>query len=216
MKRVLLLPILAVAVVFATACGDDDDNKSPHDDAGAPAIYLYPETAQEVAVTLDPAEGCELVKTEPEYGDGWTVWAEPSGRIDGMYDYLYYTARVRDDFQMDHGWAVPAESIFPWFDKALPELGLTADETGDFVDYWSAHLPYAPCYRVYPQDNVYVDAQIVLTVEPAPDSVLRLWLVIIGEDECPAIEQPLPTGFDRNGFTVVEWGVVLRHSSFVW
>jgi len=211
--------VLAVLVVgalgLAVGCSDDDDNDD-NEDAGAPYIYLYPETAQEIKVTLEPADGCEIRKTVPDYGGGWTVWVEPSGRIDGMYDFLYYTAGVHQDFQLDHGWAVPAERIFPWFEETLPSLGLTGKETGDFVAYWGAHLPYAPCYRVYPQDNVYVDRQIGLSVEPPPDSVLRLWLVVIGEEECPVIESPLPTGFEREGFVVVEWGVVLRESSFVW
>jgi hypothetical protein len=216
MRRMLLAVLLASSFAMLAGCGDDDDDDKSPADGGAPYVYLYPETAQQVSVTLQPADGCALKKTVPEYGDGWDVWAEPSGRLDGKYDYLYYTARVHWDFQMDHGWAVPAESIFPWFEQELPKLGLTDKETGDFVDYWNEHLPYAPCYRVYPQDNVYVDAQIGLTVDPPPDSVLRLWLVIFGEEQCPVMEQPLPTGFDRKGFTVVEWGVVLRESSFVW
>lgn len=211
-----LLPVIGLSVLLVACDDDDKPEPEPTPDAGAPYIYLYPEEAQEVSVTLLPAAGCSLTETIPEHGDGWVVWAEPSGRIDDTYDFLYYSASVHWEFQLEQGWAVPGEGVFAWFEQGLPELGLTDVETADFVDYWSDHLPYAPCYRVYPQDNPYVDAQVELLVEPEPDSVLRLWLVIIGEEECPAVEAPAPTSFEREGFVVVEWGVVLKQSSFVW
>jgi hypothetical protein len=151
-----------------------------------------------------------LTSSIPEYGDGWTVWAEPSGRLDGKYDYLYYSARVYWDFQLEHGWSVAAEGVFPWFEQILPQLGLNSDETRDFVDYWSVHLPYSPCYRVFPQGTEMVDRQIAMTVTPEPDSVLRLWLAIERLVQCEPLPEPELTPFDRNGFTVVEWGVVMQ------
>ena len=33
--------------------------------------------------------------TDPIYGvDGWHVWVEPDGLINGTYEYLYYAAVV--------------------------------------------------------------------------------------------------------------------------
>ena len=213
----LLTWLLATTMIATVGCGDDDDDDEDEKvDAGAPYIYLYPEQGEQVSVKLLPSPGCELKESDPEYGSGWSVWAEPSGLLDGDHEFLFYTAGVNWDFQLDQGYAVEGEGIFSWFEEALPTLGLNGKETGDFIAYWSDHLPYAPCYHIFPQDNDYVDRQIGITVTPAPDSVLRLWLVIIGKETCSLLDSPTPAAFVRKGFVVVEWGVVLKSRSFVW
>jgi hypothetical protein len=203
----LILPILFVLL------GCDDDNSNDHNyqaDAGAPYIYLYPEKSQEVSVTLIPTEGAWIMNSDPEYGDGWTVWAETDGRLDEKYDFLFYSARVFWDFQMELGWAVEPDKVFPWFMNTLPTLGLSQTETDDFVTYWSVHLPYSPCYLIYPQFDEPVDRQIELFIDPEPESRLRLWLAIDRSESCKKIPAPEPVVFNRIGFTVVEWGVVMR------
>jgi len=183
-------------------------------DIDAPYVYLYPQEAMQVDVTLTPAEGMFISESIPEYGDGWSVWAEPSGLLDGTYDYLFYESTVLWLFQDEQGWAVPAAEIFDWFAEQLPALGLNDDETADFLEYWTIHLPYAPCYRVFPQPLEIVEQEMELLVEPAPDSVLRLWLMIEGADACEPIEAPVVEPFAREGFTVVEWGASLNGLSF--
>jgi hypothetical protein len=167
-----------------------------------------------VDVTLLPADGMSITDSEPEYASGWSVWAEPSGLLGGQWDYLFYEATVLWVFQNEEGFAVPAPEIFEWFAAKLPALGLTEDETADFLDYWTAHLPYAPCYRVFPQPLAIVEQEVGLVVDPAPDSVLRLWLMIEGATECEDLPAPAVEPFVRAGFTVVEWGVALCGPSF--
>jgi hypothetical protein len=173
----------------------------------APYVYLYPETTTDVRVTLQPAPGTAIEHSEPEYGDGWEVTADPSGRLDGAWDYLFYEASVYWVFQEEQGFAVPGDEIFGWFAAALPGLGLNAEETQDFLDYWTVNLPEAPCYLIYPQPVERVDLTMGLTIEPAPDSLLRLWLVVRGADDCVAPAPWEAAPFERAGFTAVEWGV---------
>jgi hypothetical protein len=175
----------------------------------APYIYLYPEEAMQVGVTLDPADGTCITASEPDYGDGWSVLAEPSGLLDGTWDFLFYEAEVNWVFQQQQGWAVPAAEIWGWLEGALPAMGLSSAETQDFLDYWTLNLPEAPCYLVYPQPKETIGATMGLDITPAPDSLLRLWLVIDGADECAAPPPPTVAPFTRQGFTAVEWGVVL-------
>ncbi|MDD5306964.1 MAG: carboxypeptidase-like regulatory domain-containing protein [Deltaproteobacteria bacterium] len=175
----------------------------------APYIYLYPEATTDVRVTLAPAPGTGIETSEPAYGSGWDVIAEPSGRLDGTWDYLFYEATVRWVFQEEQGYAVPAADIFGWFADTLPVLGLTADETDDFLAYWTQYLPDASCYLVYPQPAERIGLTMGLAIDPAPDSLLRLWLVVRGSDDCVAPEPWQAAPFDRAGFTAVEWGVVL-------
>ncbi|HUU41443.1 MAG TPA: hypothetical protein VMW42_10930 [Desulfatiglandales bacterium] len=219
MKARLWIILLLTLCLSAWGCGiihDHDDAKSSETvgtgrgGGGAPCIYLYPEEAGEVSVTLLPAEDAWLTSTDPEYVDGWTVWAEPDGLIDGAYDYLYYSCEVAMDFQMDEGWAIEAEEIFPWFKETLPKFGLSQAETADFVDYWSEHLPYSPWYLVYPQYNDLVAGQMDIAIDPEPDNMLRLWFVIDKAEKPEPLTAPEFRPFERSGFTVVEWGVVLR------
>ncbi len=199
----------AYSVVVAAGASVQADIDLEEIMADAPYIYLYPEQAMQVAVTIDPSAG-ELIASAPEYGDGWSVWAEPDGLLDGSYRFLFYEHTVPWVFQDDTGWAVPATGIFAWFEEALSEMGLTADEISDFLDYWTVHLPYAPCYRVCPQPETLVDDVIGLDIEPAPDSLLRLWLLVQGADDCDEPVAPDFSSFERTGFTAVEWGVVLE------
>ncbi len=209
-KRESIL-MICLSLCFGFMGCDDEDQPEPEPvDAGAPYIYLYPEEAQEVAVTLVPTKGAWLMESEPLYGDGWTVWAETSGRLDDQYDFLFYSARVSWDFQMEFGWAVGSDEIFSWFDNILPTLGLSQRETDDFLEYWTTHLPYSPCYLIYPQYNETVDQQVEIVIDPEPDSILRLWLAIDRVDSCTTITEPEPVVFKRTGFTVIEWGVVMR------
>ncbi len=211
LKKNALVTIAVCLCLSFMGCDEDDPDPNPKPaDAGAPYIYLYPKEAQEVSVTLVPKEGAWIMKSDPAYVDGWTVWAEPSGRLNEEYDFLFYSARVFWEFQTSKGWSVEAEDVFLWFEKKLPTLGLSQNETEDFLEYWSTHLPYAPCYRIYPQGNDFVDEQIGIVIDPKPDSILRIWFAIDMSDVCISTAKPETTIFERDGFTVVEWGVVLR------
>ncbi|MCG6534935.1 MAG: hypothetical protein L7F78_09640 [Syntrophales bacterium LBB04] len=179
----------------------------------APCIYLYPKETGSVSVTLLPAQDAWLTKTDPEYRGGWTVQAEPTGLIDGIYNYLYYACDVLMDFQTTEGWALAADKIFPWFEENLPKFGLNQTETAGFVDYWSKHLPYSPWYLVYPQYNDRVARHIDISIDPKPDSMLRLWFVIDKAEQPKLLPAPAFKTFERSGFTVVEWGVVMRYES---
>jgi hypothetical protein len=177
----------------------------------APYIYLYPPRSERVRVKLDFAPGARLVASDPPYGQGWTVRADPSGRLDGRRDFLFYESTVGEaPFQERAGWAVPSADIFGWLEDTLPHLGLNRAETQDFLDYWRDELPWAPCYEIYPQWNQDLDEHVALDVMPRPRSALRLWLLIDGNPLCAPLPEPRVPVFVREGFTLVEWGVVLE------
>ena len=65
---------------------------------------------------------------------------------------------------------------------------------------------YYPWYAVYPQDEAKLP---VLQINPTPDNVLRaLFLIKPLDSHISILEPPEPEPFVRNGFVVVEWGVV--------
>ena len=70
----LMLPVL----LLASGCAEENEEMLSE----KPAVYLYPEKAEEVSVWLD-YEG-ELTCTYPEYGDGWHVIARPDGTLQNL------------------------------------------------------------------------------------------------------------------------------------
>jgi len=125
--------------------------------------------------------------------------------------YLFYEATVGSGFQMKSGHNVPGGNLEDWLLSALPAYGLSDTESNDFIEFWCNHLPAAKWYAFYPQYEPLVSQQVGLKLAPEPDSLLRIWFVIVPVDEPAEIEEPEIKPFARTGFTVVEWGVVVAN-----
>jgi len=179
-----------------------------------PNIYLYPEQESAVSVRLNPVGGGALTTTIPEYGDGWDVTAAPDGLIDGQWGFLFYEADILPQYQTTEGWAVSFEELRDWMEEVLPQYGLNEQEIVDFVDYWMVHLPPFPYYLFFPQDQAVCDRLVPLTVDPAPDSVLRIWFHIVGAYGRFDLPEPAIAPFEREGFAVTEWGILVNDFSF--
>ena len=115
----------------------------------------------------------------------------------------------------------PAEEREETFRKILPRYGFNGQEIDDFVEYWVDRLPAGVTYVMYPQLNEIVDQMMPVSINPEPDSILRLWFLyedyegaeaegmlrdISETDGITGFGNPQPLTFERNGFTVVEWG----------
>ena len=174
-----------------------------------PNIYLYPSAAMQIGVKLDFKVPGVVIQSEPHYADCWSIFVRPDGKIDGQYDYLFYEAQMAVDFHNEEGWCIAQEDLGPWFDEKLIELGFNARERNDFIEYWMPNLPGADFYVVYPQNKSALDSIIALDITPTPDSVLRYWFYIEIRDNSVEIVVPPPDSFIRQGFAVVEWGVIL-------
>lgn len=213
--------ILALIVCFTLpGCdnifdgNDDSDSEKKEEgngEAAAPNIYLYPENAMDISVELTFTDNNGFfTHTEPEYGDGWDVWVEPDGLVDGTYDFLYYAGELRSQFQTVEGWAVGAENVFDWFEDTMLAMGFNQKETGDFIDYWTGHLPASPCYHIYPQSTKLVNEHVAINIDPLPDTLVRIWFYIERVENCEALLAPQAANpFERDGFVVVEWGVFM-------
>ena len=90
--------------------------------------------------------------------------------------------------------------------RSSPEtLGLTPREYNEFIVYWLPRMEANPYNLIAFQTTAYTD-HARLTVAPAPDTVLRVfmaWKPLERPVELPpqALDAP-----ERTGFTVVEWG----------
>ena len=171
-----------------------------------PVIYLYPETETQVSVALD-YDGT-LTCTYPAYENGWTVTARPDGTLtDGEreYSYLYWEGIADAEYDFSEGYCVPGGDSAAFLEEALEGLGLTRREANEFIVYWLPMLEENPYNLIAFQQEAYTDTA-KLTVTPAPDSILRVfmaWQPLEAPVDIPA--QTLPA-FDRHGFVLVEWG----------
>lgn len=181
--------------------------RSMHIDVLKPNIYLYPESGQQVNVRFVKPENVTVSIPQYVAPEGWTVYAEPSGLLDYTYDFLFYEASVEKyHFQKEAGWFVPARDRLKVFRAFLGQYGFNEKETKDFVEFWDSKLEKNKNYRVYPQETAIIDKAMPMTVNPAPDSIARIWFYF-EESYHPAMTAPIEVEkIKRNGFTVVEWG----------
>ena len=175
-----------------------------------PVIYLYPEETTGISVDLD-FKG-EFTYVYPYTPDGhWDVIAKPDGTLtnlaDGLeYSYLFWEG-IPYDFTPDFskGFCVKGEDVTSFFQKVLPEMGLTPKEYNEFIVYWAPILQNNPYNLISFQTENYEDIA-PLTINPLPDSMLRVYMAVKPLETPIAIEEQTFEPFQREGFTVVEWG----------
>ena len=173
-----------------------------------PVIYLYPESQTDVTVTLDYAG--TLTTTYPAYNSGWEVTAFPDGTLinhaDGQeYSYLFWEGDSPANYDLSEGWCVPGDETAAFLQETLAEIGLTPREYNEFIVYWLPLMENNPYNLITFQGDAYTDGA-KLSITPEPDSLLRVFMAWMPLDEPVEIEPPETQPFEREGFTVVEWG----------
>ena len=172
-----------------------------------PAIYLYPLQESKVSVAVD-LKGI-ITKSEPNYYKGWEVVAEPSGLINGKYDYLFYEAQLEQLQLPEEGWVVEYKELENWFDLNLKNLGLNKKEISQFKEYWLAELPFARYYEVKLLGDSFLKGNMNLVIDPKPTTIIRRNFYFKPIESKITLKQPNIITPERKGFTVVEWGGLL-------
>ena len=205
MMKVLLLLALALLAGglagFGYACGNEAVPETP-------VLYLYPEEEMEVTVTLD-FDGT-LTSTYPAYGDGWTVTARPDGTLTNPatgreYYCLFWEGITEAEYDFSTGFCVAGEDTAAFLEDALDRLGLTEREADEFIIYWLPKLEGNPYNLLSFQTDAYTNSA-ALTIDPAPDTLIRVFLAWKGLDAPVEVEPQKLTAPERAGFTAVEWG----------
>ena len=179
-----------------------------------PVIYLYPEEETQITVGLD-IQG-DLTCTYPAYDPnfGWNVSSAPSGVITDLstgrnYDYLFYECRCDIPDPFAESVCVRGEDTAAFLEQYLEAAGLNYSEINDFITYWLPKMESNPYNLIaFPTETYSEIAQ--LNVSPAPDSVIRVYMVFSPLDEEVEIPEDqqltMPQTPERTGFTLVEWG----------
>ncbi len=103
-------------------------------------IYLYPEKETEVTVRIGFRDGGCITCSYPEYDDGWTVTAMPGGALydseGNEYYYLFWEGLGNAEFRSDGGYCVSGNDTAAFLREKLMQIGLSAQETNEFIIYW--------------------------------------------------------------------------------
>jgi hypothetical protein len=180
-------------------------------ECGKPVVYLYPTHTMPVSVQV----GANITKSEPAYGNGWNVIAQPNGTLttaDGAaYGSLFWEGLGNGSYPQERrGVVVPREQAVTTMNTQLSQLGLNEQERADFIQYWSIKLSDAPYVRLTWFGTRQMDQLAPLTISPKPDTVIRVFLDSEGLQTRKVLEPQVLTSIPRKGFTVVEWGGLLR------
>ncbi|MEZ4748450.1 MAG: hypothetical protein R3C41_20465 [Calditrichia bacterium] len=173
-----------------------------------PNIYIYPENRIDITVSLFFPNGGEIIESIPEYKMGWEVSVDTNGVIDEQYGFLFYECQISNFFQRDSGWVVSRSEVDSFFKKNLYSYGFRGREIDDFIEFWVPKLDDSEHYVVYPQVDGFIDEYIQLNINPLPQTMIRLFYVIDNYNDKRVIHQPIIRQFSRNGFVVLEWGVI--------
>ena len=203
-KLVPLTLALCLLAASLTGCGTEDRGPA----AEKPVLYLYPEEETQVSVALD-FDG-ELTSTYPAYGDGWTVDASPDGTLTDpntgrQYYCLFWEGISQTEYDFSTGFCVAGENTAAFLEDALAQLGLTEQEANEFIIYWLPKMEHNPYNLISFQQEAYTDSA-KLTIDPAPDTLIRVFMAWQGLDQPMEVEPQTLTAPERTGFTAVEWG----------
>ncbi len=185
-------------------------------ECGKPVIYLYPEEPGEFDVKVNPNKGMSI--SIPEYGNGWKVYSDEKSNIknlaDGkIYPYLFWEGSSDIFYQMPkRGFVIENNKLSEFFDDKLQKVGLIEKEIEDFKEFWIPKMEELdkPYYFVTFLLNDYMDKVAPLEVNPSPDTVIRIMMDYKGLDEYQKVSKMMIKTPERKGFTVVEWGGMLK------
>ena len=211
--------IIAAAVIILVVFLTEEDEASlptpaPVDNPIAssipakPVIYLYPTEKTDITVTLE--YNGVLDCTYPAYNGGWSVTAYPDGTIinhsdNREYSYLFWEGHGEAEYDFSSGFVVAGDKTEEFLQKKLEQIGLTPKEYNEFIVYWLPQMKDNEFNLIAFQQEAYTK-NAPLIISPAPDSMLRVFMVYKSLNEPIEIPPQNIDTFVRAGFTVVEWG----------
>lgn len=185
---------------------------APLAECGKPVIYLYPEKPTTVSVRLPSF--INVTVSEPTYPkQGWTTLAHPDGTLvmpDGSkYGSLFWEGTGVGYETPTEGWLVKDGEQETFLKETLAKLGLNETESKEFMEFWLPLMQDAPYYRVSFIISEWSKAA-PLYVSPKPATQIRIFMDWDKRSSPISIQAPQIETPKREGFTLVEWGGLLR------
>lgn len=173
-----------------------------------PILYFYPKKDINVKVTFDDPSVLET--TYPKYNNGWEVLAKKDGSLydkKGKYYYaLYWDEEKVHTTDFSQGFYVTKDNAIDFLEEKLDIIGLNEKERNEFIMYWLPVLEKNKKSLVYFELTEERNSYSKININPKPDSMLRIVIHIKKVNKKTNIKEEKLVPFERNGFTVVEWG----------
>lgn len=181
-------------------------------ECGKPVIYLYPEKTTDVSVKL--GSNINVTVSEPTYpSNGWKARATPSGEltVDGkVYGSLFWEGTGVGYDVPKEGFILKDGEVDARLIQILAQYGLSERESKEFREFWVPRMTGAPYYRVSFVTTEDWNKAAPLSVRPVPKTVIRIFMDWEKLQTEKILETPVINTPKREGFTLVEWGGVLR------
>lgn len=180
---------------------------------GKPVVYLYPQKETKVNVAV----GADVVISDPLYPTGgWkNVLAKPNGDL--IYNGKNYGSLFWEGYghgaypSITNGTIVKSSEAPQNIREQLTAQGLQGREIEEFMAFWEPKLPNTPYIRLTWFNNSQLNTLAPLAVTPRPNTIIRTFLDFEGLNKPITIKPQKFTAPERKGFTVVEWGGLLRN-----
>ena len=175
-----------------------------------PNIYIYPTEKTELAIKLKFPNGGKILESDPLYTNGWQIQVQSSGLINDEYRYLFYEARIPEIIQRESGWVLDGNELEDFFKINLTALTFSEPEINDFLDYWLSYFEIKATYAIYPLFTKDLAGIIEINFSLPPDHINRVIYLIEEYTENITLKNPEIPTYEREGFTVLEWGVIYQ------
>ena len=182
---------------------------------GKPVVYLYPQTPTRVNVAVD----ADVKKSDPLYTTmGWqNVLAYPDGQLvyqGKNYNSLYWEGFGKGQYPpIESGTVVASSTAVAAIRSQLAQQGLNTHEVNDFMNFWKPKLPKTPYVRLTWLNTTQMNKLAPLHISPLPKTIIRVFLDFQGLNNPISLPPQKLSAPVRQGFTVVEWGGLLRDGS---
>ena len=136
--------------------------------------------------------------------------ADPDGTLTDKasgkrYDYIFWESTDNTEYDWSEGYVIKGSETEAFLRSVLPKMGLKKSEYEEFMEYWLPRMQKNKYNLITFQTDRYTESA-KLTVDPKPDSVLRVFMAFRAVDGPVSVARPMIKPFIRKGFTVVEWG----------
>lgn len=179
-----------------------------------PILYLYPESATEVEVSLD--DKINVIAADPVLETNWRMHAEHDGTLTDLrnfkkHDYIFWEGISTYLPPLQKGFVVDTTHLDSFFDEKLNELGLIDKEIEDFKEAWLKEFKETPYYFIGFYDQSIIDKYAPMSISPEPETIIRILMDYRPLTDYEKTEVPdLKIAPKRKGFTVVEWAGLKR------
>ncbi len=220
-KHVIFLPailglLLAGCTTTHEECSDENsywyggNHSDPYDyPVKKPIIYFYPEEEMNLEVTYVQEE--RLLTTYPKYEDGWNIHLREDGTFtlpgsEREYYALYFDEIGNYKTDWSEGFYVTKDNVISVLEEKMDFIGYTNREVDEFIMYWLPILENNEKSLIHFEQTEIRNEECPLTFSVMPDTLIRTIMHIKKVDEEVSIKEQTLTHYERNGFTVTEWG----------